>query len=231
MFEYNLENEMRIFLLENKPVLRKYFGVSYYEFQLNKYFMSHLIKSMVRKCSFLSRSTVETMSEDKYKVIHKLFSFIKIKDIPDEIKRLFQERETQLFIKEAKTRIKIDYRIGLENNVSLQIKTIRNDIGEKMKDIQNSFIYNNIESINNKIKYKEIIEILNNYFITIIFFIEFKMLYDKRNIIFPISFFRETLNIEKEKYKQNEENIVKCKILANRLPMDVCKYVIYPYLK
>ena len=231
MFEYSLENEARNFLIENKPILRRYFGVSYYEFQLNKYFMSHLIRSMVRKCSFFSRSTVETMSEEKYKVIHKLFSFIKVKDIPDDTKRLFQERETELFIKESNTRLRYYKEINLKKGlISTMFKIVPNIIANELTNIQRSNEYD-FNTINNEKKYKEILEMFEDHFITILFLNEFRLIQPKGYTIFPFSFFRDIVNKETEKYQKNKENIIKCKILANRLPMDICKYMIYPYLK
>jgi len=232
MFEYNIENEMKNFLLENKSILMKYFGVSYYEFQLNKYFMIHLIKSMIRKCSFLSRSVIETMPEEKYKVIHKLFSFIKTKDIPDETKRLFQERETQLFIKESKTRLKHYSTIMTVKSslVPVMFKIVPNIIVNELTKIQHNNNYD-FNTTSNEIKYKDIFELFEEHFITIVFLNEFRLIQPKGYVALSFSYFRDIVNDEKEKYEKNEENIEKCKILANRLPMDICKYIIYPYLK
>jgi hypothetical protein len=46
-----------------------------------------------------------------------------------------------------------------------------------------------------------------------------------------MTIFKNIMKKEEEKYRQNEENIKKCKILSDYLPMDICKHIIYPYLK
>jgi len=226
-----VEDEIRYFLIENKKNIRKYFGMSYYEDQLNTYFMSYLIKNIIKKCCFLSQSAIKTMTEDKYKIIHKLFSFIKAKDIPDETKRLFQERELELFVKEGETRLKCKGKIPLKNNfVYLIIKTIPRVISNKINKLESNFMYD-FDVINNEKKYKEINEMLSNYFITLVFLNEFRLLHPKGYPYYSMTIFKNIMKKEEEKYRQNEENIKKCKILSDYLPMDICKHIIYPYLK
>jgi hypothetical protein len=221
MFECNI-NKMKIFLTENQSYIQKKMGIRYH---IHHTCSEPIITSIAKKTFMYNIIVINNLSDDEYNIIKKIFYFVRYSDIPNQTKRNYYMREVELFFKQLENKFNF-------TNDTLSIDKIfyifLSKISKYYSEIEEKTIFT-FDELKNKCVMKEVLIRFKKIYKIIVFFNEFKIL-SSTSCKFKMNKFQKKYKEINEKYKINNEKILNCKILSEKLPIDICKYVLYQYL-